>query len=75
MIGLETGLYATAALAGAVLWYLCVLRNKVKIWRYLGLCCRANEAAEIERRRVMSEGTATVHGAGCVAHLSGRRER
>lgn len=72
MIGLETGLYATAALAGAVLWYLCVLRNKVKIWRYLGLCCRAYEMAEMERLRVMAEGTAAVHGSGCLAHLTGR---
>ncbi len=48
--------------------------SRLTIWRYLGLCCRAYEAAEVERRRVMAEGASAVHGAGCVGHLV-RRER
>lgn len=74
MIGLEAGLTGLGAACGLFLWWLCVLRNKIRIWRYLGLCCRAYEAAEVERRRVMAEGTSAVHGAGCVGHLA-RRER
>lgn len=70
MVNLEQSLYGLATCAAAILWYLCILRNRTRIWGWLELWCRANKQANIERQRVMRE----VQGVGCLSHTKGDKQ-